>query len=75
MLHFVFLEMSLCNQKKIIHKMVMKIVINVTFKCDILKCYEMLSTMSMAAMREWVETMEWKRALTVGRAAVLVPTS
>ena len=33
------------------------------------------NTMSMVAMKEWVETMEWKRALTVGRAAVLVPTS
>jgi hypothetical protein len=31
--------------------------------------------MSMMAMREWMETMEWKRAFTVGRAAVLVPTS
>ena len=31
--------------------------------------------MSMVAMREWVETMEWKRAFTVGRAAVLVLTS
>ena len=29
----------------------------------------------MVAMREWVEIMEWKRAFTVGRAAVLVPTS
>ncbi len=24
---------------------------------------------------EWMETIEWKRALTVGRVAVLVPTS
>ncbi len=30
--------------------------------------------MSIVAMKEWVETIEWKRALTVGRAAVLVPT-
>ncbi len=31
--------------------------------------------MSMVAMKEWVETMEWKRVLTVGRGAVFVPTS
>jgi hypothetical protein len=26
--------------------------------------------MSIVAMKEWVETIEWNRALTVGRAAV-----
>ncbi len=31
--------------------------------------------MSMVAMKVCMETMEWKRALTVGKAAVFVPTS